>query len=63
MNLFKKTMQFFQEVKQELHKVSWPSRQELIGSTYVVIVITGIMALYIGIIDIFLSKFLSVVFR
>jgi preprotein translocase subunit SecE len=56
-------MQFFQEVKQELHKVSWPSRQELIGSTYVVIVITGIMALYIGIIDIFLSKFLSVVFR
>ncbi|MDD5566261.1 MAG: preprotein translocase subunit SecE [Candidatus Omnitrophica bacterium] len=63
MNLFKKTTQFFQEVRQELHKVSWPSRSELIGSTYVVIVITGIMALYIGVIDIFLSKLLSVVFR
>ena len=62
-NIFKKTINFLKEVKLELSKVSWSNRQELIGSTVVVIVITGITALFIGIIDLFLSKILSIVFK
>jgi preprotein translocase subunit SecE len=54
---------FLLEVKTELSKVSWSGRQELIGSTVVVIVITSIMAFFIGIIDFFLSKGLTLVFK
>jgi len=63
MNIFTKLINFLKEVKQELAKVSWSSREELIGATIAVIVVTSIMAVYIGIIDLVLSKILSVMFK
>ena len=54
---------FISEVKQELKKVSWSTRQELLGATWVVITITLILALYIGSLDIALSKFLTLVLK
>lgn len=59
----KKIKTFILEVKTELTKVSWSTRQELIGSTFVVIVITLIMAVFIGVMDVLLSKILSLVFK
>jgi len=47
--------QFVQETRQELKKVSWPSREELLGSTGVVILMTFLMAAFIGVVDFFLS--------
>jgi preprotein translocase subunit SecE len=63
MNIFTKSLNFLKEVKIELRKVSWSTRDELIGSTFVVIVITGFIAVFIGAIDLFLSKALSMLFR
>ncbi len=63
MNIIQKPIKFLKEVKVELGKVAWSTRQELIGSTIVVIVITAIMGLFIGVIDISLSKFLSLLFK
>ncbi len=63
MNIFQKIINFLKEVKQELTKVSWSSRQEIIGATGVVITITAIVAVFIGGVDLFLSKLLSMVFR
>jgi preprotein translocase subunit SecE len=63
MNIFKKTVNFFQETKTELSKVSWSTLQELIGSTSVVLAITSIMAVFIGMVDLLLSKILSIVFK
>lgn len=63
MKLFSKGITFLKEVKQELGKVSWSNRQELIGSTIVVIVITGITTVFIGFIDLALSKILSLWFK
>ncbi len=60
---YKKIKTFLIEVRQELGKVSWSTRQELIGSTFVVIVVTFVVAVFIGIIDLLLSKILSLVFR
>ena len=57
--MFKKIANFLTEVKIELTKVSWSTRQELIGATGVVIVITLILAVYIGIVDISLSRLLT----
>ena len=39
--------QFFREVKVEMKKVSWPSRDELSGSTSVVIFTVFIVSMYI----------------
>lgn len=59
----KKIVAFFGEVKTELGKVSWSTREEVFGSTMVVIVLTAFMALFIGVIDLALSKGLSLLFR
>ena len=47
---------FAQDIIEELKKVSWPSRNETIRLTTVVIGISLIIGLYIGIIDILLAK-------
>ena len=63
MSLIQKPVNFLKEVRAELGKVAWSTRQELIDSTIVVIVVTAIMTLFIGIIDLFLSKLLTVIFK
>lgn len=56
-------IQFVKETRQELKKVSWPSREELWGSTAIVIVTTLIMAAFIGTIDFFLSMAVRILIR
>ncbi|MFA6349980.1 MAG: preprotein translocase subunit SecE [Candidatus Omnitrophota bacterium] len=63
MSIFSKPINFVKEVKAELMKVTWSTKRELLGSTVVVIGVTAIMTIFIGIIDLFLSKGLSVLFR
>jgi preprotein translocase subunit SecE len=63
MNIFSKGINFIKDVKSELGKVSWSTREELIGATFVVIAITFLTGLFIGLIDLLLSKILSLVFR
>ncbi len=46
---------FFKETKQELNKVTWPTREELWQATAVVIITTGILAVFIGAVDSVLS--------
>ncbi|OGW78970.1 MAG: preprotein translocase subunit SecE [Omnitrophica bacterium GWA2_52_8] len=46
-----KTGGFLGETKQELNKVTWPSRSEVWQATLVVILSTFITALFIGICD------------
>ncbi|MBU3758392.1 MAG: preprotein translocase subunit SecE [Candidatus Omnitrophica bacterium] len=59
--MFGKVGSFFQETKQELNKVTWPSRHEVVQATIVVIFTTFLMALYVGVIDFFLSSFMRVI--
>ncbi|MFH0791304.1 MAG: preprotein translocase subunit SecE [Candidatus Omnitrophota bacterium] len=60
---YQKIKTFILEVKTELTKVSWSNRQELMGSTIVVIVITSVMTIYIGLLDLILSRILRFIFR
>ncbi|MCL4498836.1 MAG: preprotein translocase subunit SecE [Chloroflexi bacterium] len=50
-NLLTKLVKFLREVRIELTKVSWPSREQVIASTLVVLVAVTFFALYIGGID------------
>ena len=47
---------FLREVREELKQVSWPSRDELVGSALVVFVGVVLMASFIGVCDFILSK-------
>jgi len=49
--VFGKLSKFLKEVKVEMGKVSWPTREELISSTTVVIVVSLIFAVIIGTLD------------
>ena len=55
--------QFIQETRQELKKVSWPSREELLGSTGVVIAMTFALAAFVGAIDFVLSILMRFLIR
>lgn len=52
---------FLQEVRAELRKVHWPSRKETYAATGVVLVIVGIVALYLGLIDALLAQIVRTV--
>jgi preprotein translocase subunit SecE len=54
---------FISQVKTEMQKVSWPSREELISSTIVVLISTILMAVYIGVCDLVLSRVINVLIR
>jgi preprotein translocase subunit SecE len=54
--IMNKAVQFISQAKSELKKVTWPTRKQTLASTGVVIVIVVIIALYLGIIDLILSK-------
>jgi preprotein translocase subunit SecE len=53
--LWSTVVEFINDVKSELKKVSFPSSQETMGSTMVVIVFCIIMSLYLSVVDAFLG--------
>lgn len=57
--MVKKIKKFLGETRSELKKVSWPNKNELIGSTMVVIVTVVILAVYIGLLDLLFSKLME----
>jgi preprotein translocase subunit SecE len=59
--MLKKSIQFIRDVKVEFSKVSWPSREELTQSTIIVIVVSLIVATFIGVVDLGLNKLVGLV--
>jgi len=54
---------FFGEVQVEMKKCAWPTKPELMESTVVVIIATGLFGVYVGISDLGLVKFLGWIIR
>ncbi len=54
---------FLREVREELTQVSWPSREELLGSVLVVFVGVALLASYIGACDFVLSQAAQLLLR
>ena len=57
-----KFTRFLKEVNVELRKVTWPSKDELVGSTIVVIIVSFMVAIFIGIVDKFLTLIVTTIF-
>lgn len=53
--------QYLREVVYELRKVIWPTRKETIGSTSVVLMIVLLAGVFLGFVDVILSRLVRMV--
>jgi preprotein translocase subunit SecE len=51
---------FLRETRDELKKVTWPTRQEVVRLTMVVIVVSLVVGLFLGALDFSFTKLLGV---
>jgi len=63
MSFLTRAREFIREVLVEFRKVTWPSRQELVNSTTVVIVVTVVLAFFLGAVDIGLARVVERILR
>ncbi len=56
------TREFFRDVSSEMKKVTWPTRQEVIGTTAVVIVSTIVFAIFLWGCDVAFYKAIDFLF-
>lgn len=63
LNPVQQGVQFLSEAKNELKKVSWPSRKETTGITWVVIATSFVMAIYLGVVDWLLAQIIRTLVR
>ena len=58
-----KLIQFFKEVSVELGKVVWPTRREAFKITGIVIAFSLAVAIYLGLVDFGLEKFIGLIVK
>ncbi|HIJ80459.1 MAG TPA: preprotein translocase subunit SecE [Desulfuromonadales bacterium] len=52
---------FFESVKLELNKVTWPTRKETIATTGVVVAIVVLISFFLGACDLVLAKLMRLI--
>ena len=55
-NIFQRIKRWFKETAGELRKVSWPSREEALALTRIVLIVTVIMSAILGILDFIFAR-------
>jgi len=58
-----KIVSFLKEARAELKKVTWTTKDELIGSTIMVLIVTALLAVFIGSCDFLLSRLVGLLIR
>ncbi len=58
--LWERLRQYLREVVYELRRVVWPSRKETLGSTSVVLFIVILCGIFLGVVDLVLSRLIRV---
>jgi len=61
--MIEKVTKYFNDTIQELRKVAWPSKDELIGSTIVVVVMSLLVSIFIGVVDQVLNRLVNLLAR
>ncbi len=58
-----KVREFFEEVRREMKNVSWPSKDEVMGTTTVVIIATFIFGFFLYAADIVLFRMVEYIYK
>lgn len=56
-------IRFLKEVKIELSKVVWPTKQEAIKLTFVVILVSSLVGVFIATVDFVLTKLMAMIIK
>jgi len=59
--MFKRFRKFLADVRTEFKKVTWPSREQTVKQTGVVLVIVAIIGVFLGIVDYGLSEMVKLI--
>lgn len=59
--MINKIKQFFQDVELEMKKVSWPTWEELKGSTFVVLTLALMVAVFLFVVDLILNRLMNII--
>ncbi len=63
MDFLTRIREFVHEVISEFRKVTWPNRQELVNSTTIVVIVTLVLAFFLGGVDIGLARIVEKILR
>ncbi|MEK7679576.1 MAG: preprotein translocase subunit SecE [Deltaproteobacteria bacterium] len=55
--------QFIAEARQELRKVTWPTKQQTTTSTWVVLAVTVVLSAFLGLVDLAFSKIIGFILK
>jgi preprotein translocase subunit SecE len=55
----KKFIQYLKDVRSEMAKVSWPTRDEVVGATTLVVIVSIVVSIVIKVFDLALSQVLG----
>jgi preprotein translocase subunit SecE len=58
-----KITQYVNDVQQEISKVSWPRREELVSTTGVVLFVCVVFSIFVFGIDVLLSRLLKLILK
>jgi preprotein translocase subunit SecE len=56
-------IQFFRQVKQEVKKVTWPSKKEVTQATIMVIILIAIASTFFFLVDMFFGSIVRSIFK
>ena len=59
--MFRRIKQFIKDVVAEFKRVQWPTREATIRSTYIVVAVSFVIAIYLGTADLGLSEIMQFV--
>lgn len=58
-----KVKKFVSEVKTEMSKVTWSTRQELVNSTMIVLAAMAFLSVFVGVTDIVMGQLMKLIMR
>jgi preprotein translocase subunit SecE len=59
----KKLIEYIKEVRIEMQKVSWPTRNELMSATMLVIILSLLMAVYVYVCDQVVNRIIGLLLK
>lgn len=63
MGFFRRIKTFFVDIVSEFKRVTWPTREDTLRSTGVVVVLTITISIFLGMVDLGLSELVQYVIR
>lgn len=63
MNAMMKVRDYLTNVRTEIGRVSWPSRKEVVSLTVLIILLSVVLGVYLGLVDLIVTQVLRLLLR